>query len=251
MTHAAPLPTLNTLWLGSQLGDLELACLESAVRVGHRLRVFSYDKLDRLPEGAEAVHASEVMSFDLLSSYMRRSTYSLAANIWRYALLRNGPGVWIDADFYLLRPIVASGDYLFGWLNEKRIGNGVLRLPPDSELLKKLWDFVSNESTAGSLDQLPRTTTGPIALTRFALETGDARWAVERRVFHPIPWLLNVAVYQPTGDWRRFCSDQTVAIHLWRHTLPDSLARTPTAGTLLHDIFECHRKGSGVLSLTP
>jgi hypothetical protein len=211
--------------------------------------VFSYEPVERLPEGAEARDASEVASFDLVKDYVERSRYTIAANLWRYALLRKGLGIWIDADLYLFRPIVSPGDYSFAWQDAKTINNAVLHLPSGSELLSKLWKFVTEEYPAGSLDQLPWATTGPTILTRFALETGDARWALERRVFYPIPWQLYMASFQPTGDWRRWCSDRTVGIHLWNQLLPDSAVENAPAGTLLHDIMECHRKGSGVLSL--
>jgi hypothetical protein len=214
-----PLPTLNTLWLGSELGELEVACLESAVRVGHRLRVFSYETLQRVPEGAEVRDASEVAHFDLVREYVTRGSYTVAANLWRYALLEKGLGVWIDTDVYVLRPIPLLATYLFGWEDTKSINNAVLYLPPNSELLRRL--------------------------SAFAVETGDARWAQERDVFYPIPWQLTGAIYLPV-DWRRFCSEQTRAIHLWRHLLPESAVHDPPKGSLLHEILECHRQG-GVL----
>jgi hypothetical protein len=158
--------------------------------------------------------------------------------------------VWIDADVYLLRPITTLGDGLFGWEDAKSINMAVLYLPPASELLRRLWAYVTEERWANSEDRMLFATTGPRALTRFARETGDARLAVERRVFYPIPYQMYLAVFQPTGDWRRWCSDQTVGIHLWHSLLPRSVVSDPPAGTLLHDIMECHRKGSGVLSMT-
>ena len=249
MPSDADLPPLNTFWVGPQLGDLEMACLESAARVGHCVRVFSYGSLDRLPEGAEARDASEVASFELVREYVNRGSHAVAANIWRLALLRKGLGIWIDADVYVLRPIVSHEDCLFGWQDARLINNAVLYLQPDSTLLARLWEFVSEEQWAGSLDRLTFGATGPKALTRFATETGDACAALERRVFYPIPYQMVLAIYQPTGDWRRWCSDQTVAIHLWHSLLPRSVVKNPLEGTLLHEIMECHRRGSGVLNM--
>ena len=46
-----PLAEIGTLWVGKELSWLEQLCLASFVDHGHRVKLFTYDKVQNVPDG--------------------------------------------------------------------------------------------------------------------------------------------------------------------------------------------------------
>lgn len=137
------LPELHTLWIEGQLSHLERICLASMVKLGHKVTLHSYGKVEGVPGNVKISDAADVLPFD--DSYrfrgtsgQRQGSIALFSDYFRYALLEKEMGIWVDLDCYCLHPFeVPDHGYLVGF-EKQSINGSVLRLPADSQILKDL-----------------------------------------------------------------------------------------------------------------
>jgi hypothetical protein len=195
------LPVVNSVWVGHELGPIHAACLRSFVRNGHKTVLYVYQTPNDVPKGVKLADARTLMPE---SSIIRDSKYdsvTLFADLFRYEILRAELGLYVDCDVYCLRPI-QNADFIFGWESSKHINNAVLKLPPDCPVLSKLCKIKETGWTLSKKDrrwwvqrlfrrpltlaEMPLTTTGPRALTKYARCHGLDRLAAPLDVFYPV-----------------------------------------------------------------
>src|SRR6056297_462510 len=141
------LPTIAMFWDGPPLGFIERLCSKSFVDAGHPVVMFSYGKLDGLPNGIETAPASDILP-DPKSIVRHERTGSPAphSDKFRYHLLAKNDGlVWADTDAYCLKPFLPKDGYFFGRETEKVVASGVMALPAQSPTLGALIEFCEDE----------------------------------------------------------------------------------------------------------
>lgn len=193
-----------TLWVGP-LGPIEYASMESFLRFGHRIIVYSYAPL-ALPEGVEWRDANEVYPARTITSYAKEGSPSLHSNFFRFHLMRKTDYVWIDLDMIALRPFDFTGDRIYGYESDVRINNAVLRIPADSPTLADLLRFrpgmrgiaphitglrrvkywLKTLGRGVQIERWPWGSTGPRALTAFLNRHGETGAALPLEAFYPI-----------------------------------------------------------------
>lgn len=132
--------TVHMFWIGDKLGPVYAACIRSIMRQGHDVVMHQYSRSRDLPDGVKVFDAKKLMRPDEIVRHRDSGSLSMAANIYRYRMQREGLGLYLDCDVYLLKP-VPENDYVLGWESPTSINNAVLKLPPESELLKSILDF--------------------------------------------------------------------------------------------------------------
>ena len=232
--------TINCFWFGSRLRWLEQVCLLSMLRQGHTVRLFSYDKLQNVPDGIDLVNAEDVMPVTALHRHRRSGSASLGSNIFRYRLMSFDVGIWLDIDMLLLAPIEKSEDCVFGFQDDELINGAVLFIPSDNDLLGELLDFTASPHPVppfypAPAQQLLRARQrigspvhvrdmnwgvfGPQALTYFAKETGADRYASAKHVFYPVYFDEAHRPFMASWDAALRLSDETLGLHLWNQRL--------------------------------
>ena len=149
---------LNGLWIGD-LTKLQLLSIKSFLKNGHRYKLWVYD-LDkfknRVPYGTELEDARKILP---KKSIFKHWSGNLAtfADIFRYKLLYEKGGWWVDLDLICLRPLPNDIDYFFGGERTKKTGAfkrklphlywiGLMKFPKKSELLKTMYmDMLSKK----------------------------------------------------------------------------------------------------------
>ena len=129
--------TINSLWIGKRLGAVHAACLRSFVRHGHDVVLHAYDKPEDTPEGVRIFDARALMNESEIVRHGSSGSLTLAADIYRYRILKAGLGIYVDCDVFCLKPFEYS-EYLFGYEYISKFNNAVLNMPSDSELLEKI-----------------------------------------------------------------------------------------------------------------
>jgi hypothetical protein len=234
-----PLEVCNTLWIGGDLGPVSEACLASFVRNGHRVILHCYDVPNDVPEGVEVADAAIILPSSRIIRHKETGSYSLFSNLFRYELLRQKRGLWIDCDVYCVQPIPEAGDHIFGWQSLVTINGAILKLPADSPALAELIGIFDRPSfippwllpeeherllarqSAGEafdLGDLPWGIAGPRAITHVFSQMGLSRLARQRRVFYPISY-EDGPVLLRRSDLNRFVSAMTLTVHLWNEAL--------------------------------
>src|SRR5690554_1539983 len=105
------LPTIVSFWHGP-LSWLETLCINSFLRQGHPIAVYSFDPIENLPEGAEWRDAADVLPREKLVLYKGNGTPGVFSDHFRYAALKAGLGIYADLDIYCVRPIPNPPTYL-------------------------------------------------------------------------------------------------------------------------------------------
>ncbi len=126
----SPLPIVNALWIG-QLSPLEQLCLSSFVARGHSVYLYTYDAVENVPAGVALQDAARILPpSHIFRNRVGKGKGSFAAfsDLFRYKLLLDQGGWWIDADVFCLKPFDFAAPYVFG-AEEKPVASGVIKMP--------------------------------------------------------------------------------------------------------------------------
>jgi hypothetical protein len=236
------LPVVNAIWIGPELGPIQVACLRSFLRHGHRVVLHCYERPKGATKDIEIADANRLLPANREIRYrdcLAGGGLSLFSNLLRYELLRAGLGLYVDCDVFCLRPI-EDADYIFGWETKKLINNAVLKLPADCPVLAALSaikdtpDFVPPWQQKSRrrlewlrrrvvrplpLEDLPWGTTGPKALTYYAKQHGVAHLASPIDRFYPLHWDQAQLLLDPALPLNALTTPRTDAIHLYASSM--------------------------------
>ncbi|NBT58795.1 hypothetical protein EBT16_08435, partial [bacterium] len=136
--------TLQTLWIGAQLKPLHTACLESFLRFGHTIDLYSYEAVNGVPPGIQLKNAESILPAKKIFAYQKgpgKGSFSAFSNLFRYTLLFERGGVWIDTDVFCLKRWDLEGpDYLFasetlGSEQARITASCVMKAPPRADVM--------------------------------------------------------------------------------------------------------------------
>jgi mannosyltransferase OCH1-like enzyme len=177
---------------------------------------------------------------DQLFVHEDTQSYSLFSNYFRYQLLRRGLGLYIDCDVICVRPIDASGPYVFGYQDDRVINGAILKLPSDSLVLRDLERLFEKRvftppwySRREQLKQYARAvlgrpygirhapwgSAGPTAITWYVRQHDLTRHAEPPEVFYPVHWRDAAVVLDPLASWNAMITERTRCVHLWNENL--------------------------------
>jgi hypothetical protein len=127
--------TFNMFYHGDNLSAMEMSCIRSFLKHGHQVRMFSYNKLD-LPEGVIFEDAQRILPSDQL--FIFDNSPSGFSNIFRYKLLLEQGGWWVDTDVVCLSSWIPVCDYFWAEQAPGEINGAVLKFPAGDPRLKHL-----------------------------------------------------------------------------------------------------------------
>jgi hypothetical protein len=243
--------TLRAFWHGSPLGPYQLLGLRSFVDHGHRIELFTYDERISVPDWIERRDANEVWPTRHVMHYKTepgRGSPALHANLFRYAMLHQLGGWWIDLDVVLLGPQLPEIDIFFAVENAPRYGIGVLKFPVGHPLMR---EAVERCVAVAETDAV-FAETGPLLFSDLVAKHGLAPVAQPVTIVHPILGAEVLALFDPD----RRCelerrSRDSCFIHLyneiWRRSgIPRCLA--PPSGSFLDTLIARHDPGIGFIA---
>ena len=148
--------TIHGLWIGRRLSKLENLTLRSFVRHGHEFNLWAYDELEeKLPPGVTLRDASLILPRERIflkaetdpAAGVGRKSYGPFSDLFRYKLLLDHGGIWVDMDLTCLRPFDFREPYVFRAHPIGLMGN-LIKVPPASELMRLTYEHankVANE----------------------------------------------------------------------------------------------------------
>ena len=119
---------IRTFWHGPDLSVYEELALASFVKLGHRVQLFSYRELRPIP-GVERVDAACILPEAEVFSYQEgpgRGSFAAFANWFRYKMLSELGGTWIDTDVLCLKPLSALPSPCVGWQDGATINSAIM-----------------------------------------------------------------------------------------------------------------------------
>lgn len=238
------LAEIRSLWIGGALSRLERVCLTSFLRAGHKVYLYTYDKVLNIPEGVEVLDANLILPKEKIFTYgsvtgKGKGSYAGFANHFRYEMLSKCSNTyWVDMDVICLSPFYIENDLDYGFENESYINNAVIGTKKaGNKLFANLSKYCNNPfvftrwdtfkflirkligRTWGRSDfsYLPWGVTGPKALTGFVKKDNLLNYAAPIECYYPVG----------SNDWKQifFPCEHDVdlsgakALHLWNEQL--------------------------------
>ena len=232
------LPELNTLWIGDALSPIHRLCLLSAVRHGHHVRLFCYERPGNVPSDIEVSPADDIIPRSSL--FLHRHTASPApfADRFRIRLISLGLGLWVDTDVLFLAPLNLPRCNIFGWENKRLVGNAVLGFDPQGSLFRMLKQSVDDDylippwasgpkaiyykarrmlGRPVHVMDMPYGTTGPDLLTWCVRQTAALDKVLPQEVFYSLPYEQKLEAFKRVESTRPapWPTINSIAVHLW------------------------------------
>lgn len=111
---------IQSLWIGQKLSVMEQLAISSFLQNGHSFHLYVYNEMQGVPKGTILQDANEIMPSKRIFKYRHHDTYAGFANLFRYKLLVEKGGYWVDTDVVCLRPFSFTADYMFAKVRSGR-----------------------------------------------------------------------------------------------------------------------------------
>lgn len=209
---------IHGLWIGSSLSPIELLCISSFIAHGHDFHLWAYDVIETiLPEGLILEDANLIIPKDKVFAYTNKNqfghgkgSYAGFSDIFRYKLLFEEGGWWVDMDVSCLKPFDFSEDYVFRTHHDFPVVGNMMKCPKGSELMRLCYEEAISQVNSENRDwnkpiEILNKNIEKLGLGKFVLTLSNAdSWLVVRKLINsvqPIPdtWY---AIHWINEEWR-------------------------------------------------
>ena len=137
----------HSLWIGTKLGSSELLTLHSFLEHDHEIHLWTYNEIKNVPKGITIRDANLIIPESNVFKYSEsgkidwgKGSYAGFSDVFRYKLLYEYGGWWIDMDVTCLKKFDIEDDYFFRnhWLLPV-VGN-IMKCPKGSELMLRCYE---------------------------------------------------------------------------------------------------------------
>ena len=151
---------VNSLWIGNSLSKIELLTLYSFIKQGHTFHLWTYEKLtNELPEGVIIEDANKILPREAIFFYNHINKYghgkgsvSGFSDIFRYKLLYEKGGWWVDMDVTCLKPLNVVAPYFFRKHHSLELVGNVMKAPIRSKLMMNCYQEAEAEVNENNTD---------------------------------------------------------------------------------------------------
>ena len=151
---------VNGLWIGEYLSNIELLTMMTFMEQGHHFRLWVYDEIKTpLPEGVEMADANLIIPEEKVFRYKYTNAYghgkgsvSGFSDIFRYKLLYDEGGWWVDMDIACFRPLDFPEPYVFRNHHMLKVVGNAMKCPKGSELMWDCYQEASEKVTEENRD---------------------------------------------------------------------------------------------------
>jgi hypothetical protein len=98
---------IQSLWIGDSLSTMEKLCLKSFADNGHTVHLYTYGNVTNVPKNIIIKDGSEIVQKDRIFTY-KNGSYSAFSNYFRFQLLYQKGGYWVDADLLCTKPFILN-----------------------------------------------------------------------------------------------------------------------------------------------
>ena len=210
---------IHGLWIGKDLSPVELLCISSFIANGHEFHLWAYDNIEtELPAGVILEKASDIIPKERVFCYRHfnqfghgKGSYAGFSDIFRYKLLYEKGGWWVDMDVTCLKPFNFNEPYVFRVHQVLPVVGNIMKCPAGSELMKLCYDQAIKQIDENNTDwhkpiQILNDNIKKLGLNDYIkyLSNQD-KWSVVRKFLVmdkriPVDWY---AIHWINEEWRR------------------------------------------------
>lgn len=232
----------QSFWHRGPLSPYERFCLRSFIDYGHEFDLYTYDTTLTVPVGVRVCDASKLMNRNEVFTYQAgfgKGSPAAFANLFRYRLLVEKGGWWVDSDVVCLTEHIPIVSEFFALEEVDRVNNAILYFEPGHPVMLRCLDDAR---------KLGRTIrwgeTGPLLLTQVLKELGCFNRAFTSSVCYPIHYNQAIDVLRPAAAAALALQiKRSLFLHLWNAKLISCGIRKiylPPRGSLLRGLVEEH-----------
>jgi len=203
---------IRGLWVGDRLSSMERLCIASFLRHGHPFHLYVYQDVAGIPPGTTVLDGNTVLPASRIFTYREYKTYAGFANFFRYKLLLEKGGWFVDLDTVCVRPFDFESDHVFsseGNQDWQVVDLAAVRVPAGSPVMDYAWQACERMNP----EELEWSQCGPTlfkkAIEHFRLQEHVQPWTV----FCPLRLSVWEQALEPGVEWK--FGEETRAIHLW------------------------------------
>jgi hypothetical protein len=207
---------VQSLWIGASLGSIQRLTIQSFLCHGYEFCLYTFNEISNVPEGTTLCDASTILPKESVFCYQDgfgKGSYSAFSNLFRYQLLYEKGGWWVDMDVVCLKPFDFNDDFVFATELE---GDGsiyaascVFKSPPRAEYLRYCLEVCAAKDKA----RLRWGEIGPALLDDAIKRFNLTAHLVPVHVFTPIDHFKFNDILQPDFDISRLAN--SYGVHLW------------------------------------
>jgi hypothetical protein len=204
---------IQGLWIGEALSTMETLSIASFLAHGHEYHLYVYQSVSNVPRDIVLKDAREILPESAIFQYTDYPTYAGFANFFRYKLLLERGGWWVDTDAVCLRPFDFPEEYVFSSEltadGKTTPNNGFIKAPAGSEAMVFAWDVCRAKDPS----QITWGETGPRLMSQAIRKFGLGRFLQDNLTFTPIAHFDWEQILEP--GWQGEFSPSTRCVHLW------------------------------------
>jgi len=233
----------QSFWWGEPLSRYEWLSLKSFVDFGHDFDLYTFDPHIAVPAQVRVRNAEELAGRDEFFVYedgFGKGSPAAFANVFRYRLLAERGGWWVDTDVVCLTDAIPAYSRFVARQDEDLVNNAVMRFEPRDPVIVRCLERAVEKGRSIRWGEI-----GPQLLTQVLGELGQTEHIFDSSVCYPIHYNDALALLHPSQSERvaqRLAGSQL--LHLWNGMLANAGVRKsylPPRGSVLRRLVEQHQ----------
>jgi hypothetical protein len=205
---------VNSLWIGEELSPLQIISIKSFLKNKLKYNLYVYHDVYNIPSGVNILDGNEIINESEIFVYKRglnKGSPSAFSNLFRYELLFQKGGLWVDTDMVLLKDFDLTKRFVFAsevdYEGNLKVATGLMYSKDKGEhLFKELIDEVNSRNK----DNLNHGDIGPILFDYKVREFGLMDYVKKPEIFSYPNWSDIYKIVDGTSIHK-----ESVCIHLW------------------------------------
>jgi len=229
----------RSLWIGPALSPFERLCIQSFLALGHEFELFVYHPIANVPAGCRVSDAREILLESQVFAYRKGGSYSAFSNVFRYKLLLDVGGWWVDADVVCFSSQIPDAPIALARERETAVNGAIMKFPAKHPAMQFAYDTAVARGRDVNWGEI-----GPSLVTKVVEKFDLERWLVAGQRFYPISWQEFTLFLRPSSrDAVAARTMGAIFLHLWNEMFRRAGYRKeylPPSGSYLRELFERH-----------
>ncbi|MCP4122206.1 MAG: hypothetical protein GY751_10675 [Bacteroidetes bacterium] len=151
---------VHGMWIGKQLSKIELLTMTSFIDKGHTFKLWAYDDIETpvppevvVEDATTIIPRKDVFSYKNYNKFGHgKGSYAGFSDIFRYKLLYEHGGWWVDMDITCLKPFDFEAPYVFRKHHDLMMVGNVMKCPKGAEIMLDCYHEAMSQVTEDNRD---------------------------------------------------------------------------------------------------
>lgn len=232
----------RSLWIGDGLSPIERLCIKSFLAHGHAFELFVYSPVAEIPEGCRSLDAREILPESQVFAQgegFGKGSYAGFSDLFRYKLLLDRGGWWVDTDVICLSRKVPEPPIALARQDAVQVNGAILRFPAGHPAMRFTYDAAVAAGQSFGWGHI-----GPDLVSEVVQRFGLESWLGPTESYYPVPWREFAVLLRPSRrDYVAAKTARATFLHLWNEMFRSAgydKACRPPAGSYLRELFDQH-----------